>query len=72
MKAYLLFSGDNYYPSGGISDYKGDFDSLDEAVTAFENGYYSEWDTDREHVRYNDWYQVVQSNDMSEVTSGYK
>lgn len=54
MKAYLMFSGLDYYPGGGIADYDGDFDSIDEAVKHFE---------DMRH----DWYQIVQSNDMSIV-----
>jgi hypothetical protein len=36
VKRYLLFYGDNYYPSGGWDDFKGDFDSVDEAKVAFE------------------------------------
>lgn len=58
MKAYLLFSGYNYYPGGGIDDYIGDFDSVDDAISHFETECYG------------DWYQVVQSNDMSEVDRG--
>lgn len=29
---YLLFAGDTYYPSGGAEDYRGSFESLDEAA----------------------------------------
>lgn len=38
VKRYLLFYGDNYYPSGGWGDFQGDFDSLDDAVEAAETG----------------------------------
>jgi hypothetical protein len=31
MKRYLAFIGDNYYPEGGMDDFEGDFDSLEEA-----------------------------------------
>jgi hypothetical protein len=31
MKRYWLFSWDTYYPSGGMSDYRGSFDSLEDA-----------------------------------------
>ena len=31
MKQYLLFAGSFYYPSGGIKDFKGDFDSIVDA-----------------------------------------
>lgn len=28
---FLLFSGDDYYPSGGLFDYKGQFESIEDA-----------------------------------------
>lgn len=32
MKRYLLFVGDNYYPEGGWNDFRGAFDSIDDAI----------------------------------------
>jgi hypothetical protein len=32
MKRYLLFTGTNYYPKGGARDYKGSFDSIEDAI----------------------------------------
>lgn len=32
MRRYLLFHGTIYYPSGGMHDFEGDFDSIEEAV----------------------------------------
>lgn len=32
MKRFLVFKGNNYYPCGGMDDFKGDYDSLKEAV----------------------------------------
>lgn len=32
MKRYLLFMYDQYYPSGGWGDFKGSFDTLEEAL----------------------------------------
>ena len=32
MKRYLVFAGFQYYPVGGMKDFAGDFDDLDEAV----------------------------------------
>jgi len=32
MKQFIAFAGFNYYPSGGIHDMKGDYDSIDDAV----------------------------------------
>ncbi len=31
MKRYILFGGDDYYPSGGTDDLIGSFDTLQEA-----------------------------------------
>lgn len=31
MKRYLLFAWDQYYPSGGMNDLKGEFDTEQEA-----------------------------------------
>jgi phospholipase C len=31
-KRYYLFSGCNYYPNGGASDYDGEFDTIKEAT----------------------------------------
>ena len=32
MKRFLVFYGDSYYPGGGWTDFKGDFDSIEEAL----------------------------------------
>lgn len=32
MKRYLVFKGENYYPSKGMGDWVCDFDSLEEAI----------------------------------------
>jgi hypothetical protein len=37
MKNFLVFLGDNYYPCGGMRDFEGDFDTLDEAKQHIEN-----------------------------------
>lgn len=34
MKRFLLFAYDAYYPGGGWADFKGDFDSLEDAEAA--------------------------------------
>lgn len=52
VKRYLLFAGDQYYPSGGWHDLSGEFDSIEEAEEyVFERGY--EWwhVVDREELR---------------------
>ncbi len=35
MKKYLLFAGHRHYPLGGVEDFHGDFDSIDEAKKWF-------------------------------------
>lgn len=32
MNEYLVFLGDDFYPCGGWEDFRGDFDSLEEAL----------------------------------------
>ncbi len=39
MKRFLLFAGDDYYPSGGWGDFVGSYDSVEEAIPDA----YSEW-----------------------------
>lgn len=34
MKRYLVFSNGGYYPNGGWGDFKGSFDTLEEAITS--------------------------------------
>lgn len=31
LKRFLLFAGSNYYPAGGWQDFRGDFDTVEEA-----------------------------------------
>ncbi len=76
MKPYLLFAGANYYPGGGISDYQGDFDSFDEAHNAMclNNEIYKAnrlYKNDKgDYIQYWDWWQIVQSSDMTIVEEG--
>ena len=32
MKKFMVFTGSDYYPSGGMKDFRADFDTLDEAL----------------------------------------
>ena len=40
MKQYLLFTFDTYYPSGGMNDFSGSFDTVEEARAAVKTDYY--------------------------------
>lgn len=48
MKKYLLFGGDNYYPSGGWNDFVDSFDTILEAMAKMDIAKW-EWD----------WAQIV-------------
>jgi hypothetical protein len=44
MKRYLVFAGDRYYPHGGWRDFKGSFDTREEArKKALEYGQKYDW-----------------------------
>ena len=60
MKQYLLFVGDDYYPRGGMHDYKGSFKSAESAKEYVET-YHMEF--------YNDWYHIVDASTMNIVDS---
>ena len=40
---YLLFAGHDYYPSGGALDFRGSFDTVDEAKAAVAADTMIEW-----------------------------
>lgn len=44
MKRYLLFCGSRYYPSGGMEDFEGSFDSPEDAKDGFiPELFYDSW-----------------------------
>lgn len=52
MKRFLLFCGDHYYPVGGMSDFAGDFDTLDAAKAAAHSDWCNVLDTKTRQVFY--------------------
>lgn len=42
MKKYLAFYGKVYYPSGGMDDFIGDYDTLEEAIEAINTKHKNE------------------------------
>lgn len=55
MKRYLLFAYDDYYPSGGWNDFKGSFDSVEEAksnIGSYECGEIVDSQTEKEVTYY--------------------
>jgi hypothetical protein len=65
MKPYLLWAGDNYYPGAGLSDYVGDFDTLEEAEAYGRRTY--ETGLANYPQRVYDWYEVVEHATMTRV-----
>ena len=64
MKNFALFAGEDYYPSGGMDDLVGLFDSVDEAVIgAIDTA------ADEDFLGY-DWYQVVDLTTFTVVARG--
>lgn len=54
LKQYLLFSGQQYYPGGGMSDFIGSFDTIELAKKEiWENRYFD------------DWFQIFDSESMT-------
>ena len=56
---YLIFAFDNYYPFGGMDDYKGSAEDINEAIELI-----------REHLKTNDEAQLVQIIDRKLVEIG--
>jgi hypothetical protein len=56
MKRFLLFAGDKYYPQKAWEEFRGDFDTIEEAK---EKGI--------EYAKYFDWFQIVDIQTMEIV-----
>ena len=56
MKRFLLFAGDEYYPTGGWGDFISDFDTLEEVKKDILSGRF-----------YKDWYQIVDTQNKEVV-----
>ena len=56
MKKYLLFTFLNYYPEGGMQDFRGSFDTLEEA------------ESENRKSSGIDWWQIFDNDFMKDVT----
>lgn len=61
MKRYWLFAGDQFYASGGMQDYQGSFDNIENALEA-SKGYFYFSDLLQEHAFLkNEWFHILDS-----------
>jgi len=65
MKQYLAFYGDSYYPSGGMDDFVGDYDTKEEAIESIEKAHLKHRPNDKAWEW--DWGNVWDSKDRIEV-----
>jgi hypothetical protein len=56
MKRFMLFSGRNYYPKGGMQDFRGSFDTLEEA------------ESENRKSLGTDWWEIFDNDLMKDVT----
>jgi hypothetical protein len=72
MKAYALFAGENYYPSGGAGDFVGYFDSHQLAIDHAEQ-LEEEWRAyqyDKKPPKHStDWWHVAETATMEVVAA---
>lgn len=73
MKRFLLFFGNVYYPSGGMEDLLSDHDTLEEALSAFDEKLKLElldkfYENKDELMRYR-WANIYDTELRSEVWS---
>jgi hypothetical protein len=59
MKKYIVFAGDIYYPSRGVNDLRGTFESMQEAMDYLLRSHY-------------EWYQIVDTKTLKIVSQGEK
>lgn len=64
---YALFAGDQYYPLGGIFDFRGFYDTVEKAAAAGSHG---SADVHGYFVHEYDWYHVVDMSTMEIVSRG--
>ena len=65
MQRFVLFAGSNYYPAGGLDDFRGTFDSLDDAKTHLQTMLVTD--------RFIDWWHVarIDPTDITKVACGF-
>lgn len=69
MRRYMLFAGENFYPLGGWEDFKGFFDTPENALEYLCKGELPEWITDpkpddEDSRRWVQWAHIVDTQNM--------
>jgi len=68
MKQFLAFYGATYYPSGGMDDFVGDFDSKDDAIEAINKKIIEDSPYDNDETRWHyAWAHVYDTESRSNV-----
>ena len=68
MKNYLAFYGMDYYPEGGMEDFIGDFDTLEEAKNFIYDKHNKEGNTSWDCL----WCQIYSLSDRNYVYDRYR
>lgn len=66
MREYLAFYGKMYYPDGGMDDFVGDYDTLEEAIHAIEEKHNQHFDSSDWE---DNWANIWSSTNRTEVWS---
>ncbi len=70
MKRYLTFIGEVYYPNSGMGDFKGDFDSLENAISFVEKSVDKRGDYETAEKQWKfTWASIWDTETRSEVWS---
>lgn len=60
VKRFLAFAGSNYYPDGGWNDFKGSFETLEEAIKELDPDIRTRWPSEAPLY---DWTHIVDTED---------
>ena len=66
MKRYWLFMCNEYYPNGGMNDYKGDYDSIEECKERMIE-VNKKWEYDHYHILDTENKMIVEISEYKEV-----
>lgn len=68
MKRFLLFCFNNYSPAGGMNDFKGDFDTIDEAKANRKDDLCHIFDLEKKRIVYRAKYRRFHGSFRGDTT----